>query len=458
MNLLGRKITPIFAISIILLSCEDPSQISLGLNSDSNRFRIKYVEIPVASSLIRADSLITHTADLMAGTYQDPIFGTTRSKAFTEARINFSFTTVSEDAVFDSLVLYLEISSIHGESVSGKIQIAQLANPLLLRDNGLFYNFETASEKTDPQTGEKSIGETLIPPGLGVDSIVRVELQKELGQNMFDTLRLAATTINSQDAFNNFFKGITIDILDTESVIYSFDPDDEDTRMVMYWHEDTIPGNLEFKFNQILSFNNLTNDFTGTIFENLPPTFEEFNPASGFAYFNGSAGLFTKLDISAINGFFDTLTRVIINRADLVIEGLEAGDQFVFPPETFHYLFTSENNQIAVDTNANVIPPIPRFLKEDISFLLINPEGTGARELTTFYDSTTNSYKAPISFYTQALFEGVTTVPNIILHSHNVIWDDSNNNFKYNVVSLNRFVVREDNIKLKIFYTTPIPD
>ena len=110
MNLLGRNITPIFAISIILLSCEDPSEISLGLNSDSNRLRIKYVEIPVASSLIRADSLITQTANLMAGTYQDPIFGTTRSKAFTQARINFSFTTVSEDAVFDSLVLYLGIS------------------------------------------------------------------------------------------------------------------------------------------------------------------------------------------------------------------------------------------------------------------------------------------------------------------------------------------------------------
>jgi len=283
-----------------------------------------------------------------------------------------------------------------------------------------------------------------------------------LGQNMFDSLQLRPLVYSNQGNFNNYFKGISIDILETESAIYSFDPDDEGTRMVMYWHEDTIFSNLEFKFNRVISFNNLANDLTGTIFEDLPPTFEEFNPANGFTYFNGSAGLFTKLDISAINGFFDTLDRVtnplVVNRADLVIEGIETGDQFVFPPETFHYFFASANNRIVADTNIAVVPPLPRDLKDDIDFLLINPEGTGAGQLTTTYDSASNSYEAPISFYTQALFEGVATVPNIILHSHNVIWDNSNNNFKYNVVSLNRFVVREENIKLKIYYTTTITD
>jgi len=463
MSLLGKKITVILALSIILFSCEDPSEISLDLNSNSDRLRTDYVEIPVVSSLIRADSLITQTADLMAGRYRDPIFGTTSAKAFTEVRPNITIITIGENAMFDSLILYLEINSIHGKSVSGKVQIAQLNDPM--GENRLFYNFETALDKTDPRNGETSIGETIISPDFKVGNEITVELKNFLGQVMFDSLQVGSLIYSTQENFNNYFKGISIDILETESAIYSFDPNDEDTRIVMYWHEmvqpDTIFGELEFKFNQVINFNNLVNDFTGTIFENLP-TFEEFNPDNGFAYFNGSAGLFTKLDISAINGFFDTLDRVtnplVINRADLVIEGIETGEQFVFPPETFHYFFASENNRIVADTNAAVVPPLPRDLKDDIDFLLVNPEGTGARQLTATYDSASNSYKAPISFYTQALFEGVTTVPNIILHSHNVIWDSGNNNFKYNLVSLNQFVVKEENIKLKIYYSTTIRD
>lgn len=461
MSLLGRKVAPVLLISIILFSCEDPSEIALELNSNSDNFKINYVELPVTSSLIRADSLITYSqftqnADLMAGTYRDPIFGTISAKAFTELRPN-TFPILSEDAVFDSLILYLKISSIHGEGVSGKVQIAKLANPLDVSRE--YYSFDTIEEEIDFRSGEKSIGETFISSRSGIGDTVRIELKKQVGLVIFDSLKSGAGIINPLDNFNEYFNGISIDIVDTESTIFNFDQNDDETKMLLYWHDvlpsDTTFGEIEFKLdNQVLSFNNLVNDSTGTIFENLPPTFEEFNPANGFAYYNGSIGLFTKLDISAIGGFFDTLNSVIINRADLVIEGLESGDQFVFPPETFRYFFAGEDNRIAIDSNA-ISPPFFRALKQDRDFLLLDPEGTGADEVTISYDSTSNSYRAPISFYLQALFDGALTPPNIILHSHDVILDNSNKNFKYHIVSLNRFVVREENIKLKIFYTVP---
>src|SRR5688572_25445292 len=114
MNLWAKRIgqLAILPIALFFFACEDEASL-LGYKNPNTKFEVKYIEIPLESSVLLLDSQRTsnylfnnETNRLLVGQYVDQQFGSITSTAFTQY-----FTTtgakLAAGAVFDSVSIQL---------------------------------------------------------------------------------------------------------------------------------------------------------------------------------------------------------------------------------------------------------------------------------------------------------------------------------------------------------------
>ena len=201
---------PLLAMSIIiaLLSCSEEdlndSNFEAGDTFTDSNIRLVFIDtLTVATSTMKFDSIITsRSLRMLVGKYTDPVFGTVRCESYME--LLPSEYSIDAEAEYDSIVLGLGFDRyFYNDTLqSNTIHVKQLDQRLRPPSGEDFFNTSVVSYKTE------DLGMlTFTPRPLGTDSLT-IKLSDDLGMEFFT--RLQNKTINSDDEFREYFKGITV--------------------------------------------------------------------------------------------------------------------------------------------------------------------------------------------------------------------------------------------------------
>ena len=127
-----------------------------------------------------------------------------------------------------------------------------------------------------------------------------------------------------------------------------FDNTHSQSNITLYYTtNDTVVNTVDIRYSTY--YNQITSDFTGTELEGIE-LLTDFSPVSGRSYLQVGAGLVPKVDFQPYFDFVDndTTGTIVINKAELKMDGLEGLSGVIAPPQEMAFYFTNENNQIVI--------------------------------------------------------------------------------------------------------------
>ncbi len=337
----------------IFLSCKDDDSI-LGFPNDP-RLHSSYVEIPVKSSVVRYDGLITQKLStdanhrLLVGKYTDPEFGAMEARAYTSLGPPIRLTVPSATATFDSLVLQLRLDFYLVGNQDSTEQVIQIYEPLdTLNDGVTFFTNNSSVPLLPTLLGEKHFGVdpedflTYEQTYTDTDSTndksvtVKIKINGTMGPDLFnDLVNNNTSVIQDPKVFNGKYKGFGI-VMSSGDKILGIAPTftlpyttTKDSRLTLYYTDAGVQSQAQFVMDDsynsttgiqynIVNFSTYTSDRTGTPLDGLQG-FTEFVPSNGRTYVQGGPGLITKLDFSEFYKHLDTVKNAVFNSAELVV-------------------------------------------------------------------------------------------------------------------------------------------
>ena len=107
----------LFIFVLILFSCDQDEQIGLEIHPPSDRINVNVDTFLLTAYTLKDDSLLSSRGRYnIAGYLRDPIFGLTTSSFCSQLKITKSNIIFGEDAVPDSINLYLKLNNIYAKS------------------------------------------------------------------------------------------------------------------------------------------------------------------------------------------------------------------------------------------------------------------------------------------------------------------------------------------------------
>ena len=294
-------LTAIIIALLLFMSCsEEDASITVGEDWIQSDTRVIYIDtIEVNSSTFKFDSLAVSSTDrLLLGSYQDPIFGKTESKIFTQ--LANSTYTLDRDAVFDSIALILHYDDYYYNDTTQvqSLKVYELLQSIKPSDDGSFYT--TTSFDYD----ENPVGELVFIPEPTREDSLHLRLNDSYGRLLFSELR--DNEINNSDEFLNAHRGLLLSPGANNTVILGFLP----TSSVRLYYslpdelEDDTLNYFDMDFNSSYSFHAISSDRTGTYFETLKDqeNVVSSTEAGGMSYVQGGVGLATRIEIPNLSG------------------------------------------------------------------------------------------------------------------------------------------------------------
>ncbi len=451
MNLLAKKhwgLIIILLVPFLLFSCEDDSD-SISIGENRGNFQVSFAEIKIPSSVVKFDSIgTTRPSRYIVGAYTDPLFGKIKAVPSFSGRLPFQ-PNFDASAVYDSLVLVMDVTSFYGEKdnvFDEVVRVRQLTDTLELFRN--YYSFDQVpTEDEDLNFAENGF---LWRPTRDT-SRVTIRLKDTFGQAFFDLATAEnAPEFANNTAFNQYFKGVSMIPGDDNETIMRFDPSSPNTGLILYYTEDVEGGTEQREYrislNEVVSFNSITADRTGTEIEGLDNKVP-FVPADDMLYSQAGTGEVIQLDFSefrkiktddtpVLSGLFNA-KNIVLNSAELIVGGINTFESTLTPPSPVTYFLTDDSNNFLLSADGSVF----RTIQNDAP--TINPLSISS-PLRPAFETETNSYRSIITLYLQAMIDGrfgdddkIYMVP------------------ASNASSVNRFTVSSDSIIVKMFYTVP---
>lgn len=442
MNLLDKKnpiekgVGLVAILALFLFSCEDPSEIGLSLNPD-DQVEVYFVELPLIASVTLQDSInTTRTGRLLSGNYIDPNFGQISAKSFTQVRGNFA--SIEEGATFDSLTLSLSLDYANGTDFSShKILIHKLLQEL---KDTIYYSDDSIAIRPEV------IGEKIFKNPSAGDTIT-MRLDQATGEKLFNDA--VSNAFSNQTSFNQVFTGLSILGDEGNNGILGINTVSGASRMTLHYHtaDDTL--SLDFSIdNSLPGFNNIQAERTGTPLELLDSQ-KEIGKVNNMVFLQAGTGVIPKINISPLKEFLqaDTNTNIIVNRAELIIEDAQELGEDLSPPASIRLFFTdSTNNRMVIANEFGVVQTedvynaILRLSDFDLSSQL-NPFGP-AVPLSINFDEEGQNYRSAVTLFVQTLKDRELALEQFL------VFPISNGS------SVNQAVFNQENIKLKIHYTS----
>lgn len=492
MNLWVKRVgQAMMAAALFFFSCEDSDL--LGYKA-KDRFSVKYIEVPVESSIFLMDSLSTKnyylssSPRLLVGSYDDPELGKVSSSAYTQfarlalpdsleygtydsvklqLRFDYSYLYGSPDVTPQEISIYEldeELTSTF-DSIPGTTNYfnntAVAVKPTPLADYTFTVNpailKEYYDKETDPSYDPTKSGAI---PNLTINTL----LDDEFGQRLFDGAQRYQNPADSADsiswsyeAFKKDFKGIAITPVQNDKIV-SFTPTSiAYSKIVVYFHiEAGKKDSLQLAFSQLVSFNKIESDRSSTELAALPESPGTFVPPSGNRYLESGVGILTLLDFSNLLTFADTVSAssIMISSAELVIS--DVADQ----PENMpvisslilravnadnRFYFPSDVQTEGIKDYKGTLTTVRLSALEESTLSIAPEDRSGAAVITMPYSSDNKSYSGFMTLFLQELIRN----------------RDENPYVKFALYpfgppigrSVNRVMFNKDNIKLRIYYT-----
>ena len=484
MNLWVKRTGQLLLAALFLLACEDEASL-LGFRNPKSKFDVRFIEFPVASSVLWLDSVRSSNFywpneinRLLLGTYADDKLGVVSAGFYSQ----YFPSTVSilANPTLDSAILQLafDLYAYGAKTLERQyFEVYELAKQISRGSSGYYFNKTTVP--TGPLIGS---GSFIINP-LEFDQylqnkkdttiVLRIPLSTAFGQKLFDAaVRYSnGTSIKDSLLWRNFnlfskeFKGIAVKPTGGDKVV-GFNPIKFESRIILHYQTPTVDSleiNLPLAGSGITSFNEIKSDRTGSEVD-VNQYFTDFDPATGLRCVQSGVGLFTKLDFSEFINFLesDTLPNIAINSAELVISDVESTEAFASPGELYLRLldpdsrlkvFNRQKTTQAIQRDQkilNLYNNSTRTLVTDYQVVNIDSVFTIFSETGSLfslsYSSSNNSYRGFLTLFAQELAIDEADKPRFryyILYPRN------------GAKTVNRVLFHKDKIKLRVYYTLP---
>ncbi|MEQ6121172.1 DUF4270 family protein [Reichenbachiella sp. MALMAid0571] len=439
----------LFAIVAGLLSCEDPSEVGLSLNSEGTQIDVLYEEISLPSTNVFIDSLRTD-ADrrLLVGQYNDPVFGNTSSSAFSQLALS-SFTFQRKDdslttdgkQVFDyeidSVILQLRYNYFHSNNFSQtqSIKVKQINDTLF---NGVFYlsKFPAIVDEDSKLYGEKSFQ---VDPE--VDTLLKINLDV-FGEETLKFFRESSVGSISGDSIINQLRGIALIPESGNSAILGFDPAHADTKLSVYYQikqienvqqDSTILDSLSVNFNFVnaVRFNAISTDRSSSDLSIADENFESFDLDNGKVYLQSATGIYPKIDISPLKQFLADQGNIIINRCDIEIPAFFdiVHNEYISQVDNSRFFFIKDGGNVSNSTSRVILSNNGYLSNSSVPASAVPNEDESA-------------YETEITLFTQLINADAIDVEKLLM-------------VPSDITSMNQSVFEKSGIKLKVYYTIP---
>lgn len=468
MNLLDKIWLGLLTFTTLtIFSCEDPSEVGLGLDPNGLKSGLFYEEIVLPAQNVFIDSLVTNSdVRMLVGNYTDSIYGTTNALSYNRlstssilTALTFEIdsettdTTYSEKYIVDSAVLTLQYHDIKTINANNSITSQQTIKVQQIGDQ-LFSSVNYLSTYDMPLLPVEAGNEFQV--SFRLDSLenetvdtVKLYLANSWAESLFDIF----VEDNTNDVLFNEFKGIAISGDENNSSLISFTPGGETALRVHYHIEaiekgtsigDSIYNSFDslstiFSLTTTARFNGVIHDYSSSIIgPAIRDDLESFDVGDGNIYLNSLAGVYPKIDMQP---YLDFLSReenefIQINSFEFDLPTYLNSALYDKNAENIRFLLTGENNKI---NTAGLLSGdlFTTAVLSDLGYL------SGFQDImTASLDSTSLSYIGVGTFFSQEIKNEEIEIDNLILMPSDLTMP------RHSVIS-------QDGIKLKVFYSIP---
>ncbi|TJZ62068.1 DUF4270 domain-containing protein [Sphingobacterium olei] len=435
-------------IIITLGSCDKDMSVSLG-NTNEN-FGITVVDsITVNASTFQMSNLPSAgTGTILVGKASQEEIGSAKSTSYFKLAFTNFTNDIPTDAVFDSINLVIKPKTnryFYGDTtVAQKITVHRLTEALETKNisstvNGnitpIFVTGATIFSDQKFDYDASPLGSLTFNPFVRSIDTLDIKLNSALGSEIFDMIVSNDLDVASNEAFQQYLKGLVIVPNDQNTVILGF--------------SDTVTVNINYSYigndgfnkrgvksittgDRTFQFNNIEYDRTNTPFAALNTTNKEIKSSqtNGQVFLQAGTGAVAKLDIPALKEFMNE-PNISINKAQLIVE---TTGEFFFNP------FPNPSSVMLLIANDNGIPfsyvrtPFSTSIQQ-VPYINGNSMGRNAR-------------------YVFDLIEYINTVNNVESYNTSLFLTSSTPNL-FSTVNM-ALIATENNlpkIKLNIVYT-----
>jgi hypothetical protein len=490
----------VLAVASFFFSCEDEASL-IGFKDPKPKFNVRYVDIPLTSSVVLADSFITDhkpfintylnaegnylstvfrtfNTTTLAGEFMDPVLGNTRAEAFLQYTPS-SVDRLDATSVYDSITMEVRFNYYTYGVFSDQQMTFNVHEVTEYMDGAL--NTRFFSTTPPPQIDPTPLGELKVSL-----KYADISKQADLTQDKQDTLtavaklrddfgmRLFSLAYDYPDSifaktakFIAEMKGVSIQPTQQNGILgmYSYS---SFTRIHLHYHyiKDGVSTKAVRSFGFLgpqtdnlfePNYTSITVDRGSSEIAGAVP-YQSFQTPSGLRIVQSGAPVITKLDLTNFYAFADTVENVVINTAELVISDIQSseglapisglilkpmkGDQFI-------------NHAIDADSLAMIDYIRAGAVFPDTKHYYISREDpNGSASMSVLgYAADQKKYSVFVTFLTQTLFNkklknGVVNPDRIkalgLVAAPPAIFS-----------TVNRTLFNAGNVKLRIYYTKP---
>lgn len=351
--------------TLAIFSCEDATDIGLGLDPDGLRVNVLYEEIVLDATEIFVDSLRTSDGQILIGRQNDVVFGTITSSSYTQIQPANGLQGKNDSLIYviDSTVLYLDVQYVHVEDSRGEhlveqsYSIYQLTDTLY-RDPYYLSNFDVPYN-TDRKEGEFSfLLDTAKINKIDEESyILGGRMEDFVGAELFEIVQgpSAATDLK------NVYKGLAIVPSSTNTALLVVNGFDSTSVRVFYHIADpylsngvemdsVITDSLSLNFSLSSGgafFNHIDVDRSSAVFGSIV---DESKPlialdaSDDYIYLHPISGIYPKVDLSLLLQFLEQHENIQINRMELEFESLSSPSNYVEVVDDLKFYFIGGDN------------------------------------------------------------------------------------------------------------------
>lgn len=447
----------LISLLIISVSCEDPNDVGAGIFPDQDALEVDSIELTnLVFNNRRDDSILNSSITThQLGRYRNDVFGVSDATIYTEIFFNGFFNRL-DNAVFDSLVLFLNVEGFQGDSlIPQSFNVYEMTDTLMTANNGAspqrFYISEGVS--TGQQLGRFdnvlfSSDSTRVDTIL-TSSHIRTTLDNTFGQSLFQELN--DSTITTSNELQEFINGLVITPEENSNGDGWFEIDVDNffpelTGLIFYYHNDEDEELTVFQITNVLDFqpdvgmyqsgSQNINQIINTYEEAEPQLFTQINNFSSdgneVGYLQGGNGTYIELDFQNVINNLPPGAEINVAELDLrpTFENL---DDTLFIPTSLEiaegFVRNTSGEQIGplLGIDGTGFPTTTDFSRFDITS-------------TAFYNSTEEDYSFFLPRTIQSMIDG-TIDPKLF-----ILIDERTQ-------SINGIKFEREDLKLKLFYT-----
>jgi hypothetical protein len=456
------------AVALFFFACEDETSL-LGYPNPNSKFNVRYIEIPITSSVMLIDSIRTSNFyqeelnRVLVGKYTDPKFGDITATAFTQI-VPTTTSKLDATAEVDSVTLQIRFDYYQYGATGNTPQSFSIHELTEKMEDTLYsYYFNKSTVPYGAAIGSKSASvseedfeiQYAKADNAKDTTLVKFTLDNSLGQKLFERAKAGDSTYTNSRYFAEYIKGLAIVPTSNDKVVgfdlnNSLDVNSLITRLTVHYHTSTTDSlMLHFGLSRI-QFTNIQADRSASELSELAAFNQPVEPSSGLRYVQSGTGVVTKLDFSNFYDYVDadSLQNIIINSAELVITGTESTDQYA-PVNALSLRMLADDNTIKkVKTATDTSSIIAYGGTVGISDQIFTVQGDSRSSFILGKASGSNKYSGFMTLFAQQMYLKAENKPR---YKYFALYPESPPIGK----GVHRLAFNKDNIKLRLFYTKP---